>query len=186
MQTTDDLISELEKVEQQQKTGKIYIYLRLSGSTSVVTLTFSQGALSSVQGQGKDLSGSLGSLTRGSLLKVLFVPVAGDSADTGKPPPIGVSELIDLIRNTNDKNLAEPGEITQTEHMAYLQEVATDIMTDLIGESGKDDIKTIARDISPYDKPREFLDACRDLVAQVVGEDVADQAFDELYREQST
>lgn len=185
MQTTGDLISELEKVQQQKKSGKIYIYLRFSGITSVVNLSFHEGALIDVQSQGKDLSGSLEVLTQGSLLKILYIPVAADSVETANLPSIGVAELIDLIRNIDTTSWSDPVEITETEHMAYLQEVATDIMTNLIGDSGKDDIKIIARDISPYDKPREFLDTCRDLVAQVVGDEIAEQAFEELYREQS-
>ena len=184
MQTSDNLISELEKVEQQKKSGKVYVYLRHSGSTYVVNLNFLDGTLTSVQSQGKDLGGSLDMLTQGSLLKVLFIPVTGDPGKAGHPSPIGVSELIDLFRKIDDTSWTDAGEITETEHMAYLQEVATDILTDLIGDSGKDDIKIIARDISPHDRPREFLDACRDLVAQVVGDGVADQAFEKLYREE--
>jgi hypothetical protein len=185
MQTTSDLVSELESIEQQKKAGKFYIYARHADSTSVVNLTFSDGALTGVNCQGKNLKGCLDLITQGTLLKVLFVPAAVEMGDAGKPPPIGLSELLDLVRNIDNTSWAHSDEITETEHMAYLQEVAGDIMVDLIGDSGKEDIKSIARDFSPYERPREFLDACRDLVAQVVGEGIADQAFEELYREQA-
>ena len=184
MQSTSDLVSELENIEQQKKAGKFYVYVRHAGGTSVVNLSFSAGALTALQSKGLDLSGCLELITHGTLLKTMFVPATVEASDTGKPPSIGISELIDLVRNSNDNSSTDSGEITVTEHMAYLQEVVTDIMTDLIGDSGKNDIKIIASDISPYDRPREFLDACRDLVAQVVGEGIADQAFEEVYREQ--
>ncbi|HKJ53957.1 MAG TPA: hypothetical protein VKB27_20865 [Gammaproteobacteria bacterium] len=185
MQTTSELVSELENIERQKKAGRFYIYLRYKGSTSVVNLTFSNGALTGLVSKGTDLKGSLDLITHGAVLKILFVPTAGDTEGAGKTPSIGISELIDLVRNSKDRSSTDSGDITITEHMAYLQEVATDIMINLIGESGKDDIKKIARDISPYEKPREFLDACRDMVAQVVGDGTAQTAFEELYREQS-
>ena len=183
MQTTSDLVSELENIEQHKKAGKFYIYARHEGTTSVVNLTFADGALTGLLSKGIDLKGCLDLITHGTLLKILFVPATVETGDAGKPPSIGISELIDLLGNSKDNSSTDSGEITVTEHMAYLQEVATNIMIDLIGDSGKEDIKQIARDISPYDKPREFLDACRDLVAQVVGEGIADQAFEEIYRE---
>lgn len=182
MPSIRDLVVKLTDAHIKSKSGRLYVYIKNSGSTSVTNISILKGELSKIDSNELGWRESVDLILKGTILKILFVPVSSDSVSSDDALPIKIVMLIKVLaRNCESASRTKSDQINGSETAEYLVRGATEIVTELIGDSGTTQVGNITAKFSPQDNPRQFLDACRDLVAQVAGEKAADMAFARLY-----
>ncbi len=178
-----DIVSLLTEIESGKKTGRLYVYSKRPAGMVVVNFSINAGELRNIYSDGFDWHESINLVLSSVIMKIMFVPGRGDTKLFDKAVSIEMPELIQMLMDSSDDTSWIDLKHAEVKSSAeYLIRGVTEVVVSLIGESGNDHVSEILNSYNPESNPRQFLDACRDSVAEVVGGDLADEAFSRLYR----
>lgn len=176
MSEYQEVYNTLLSVKNDKKTGKVYIYGKEKNLSHSGIITVSEGEICSVSYLQKPADIALAELLSLDFTAVMFVPY--DSVGTHKSnlDSLNISNALHQLQTHNDNDARK----STVQELNLKNEVQL-LLEEFYGTGVSKRIDEIATHLSPQEKPKEFLDKCKDLATIMLGRGKADKMFESLY-----
>lgn len=179
-----DIISSLKK---DGKSGKIYFYGKEHGFSHSGIITVGAGKTCNINYLKKPPHIALSELRSLEFTTVMLVPHDQMEIDANSPELLDISTVLQQLEPggqeeavVSGKQTTIPGKFDISQAVNLKQE-AWSLLEKFYGSGALKKVDEIAIYFSPHEKPREFLDKCKELAVLMVGSDKAEKLFKSLY-----
>jgi hypothetical protein len=178
MSGVKELIANLEAHQSRKESGRVYVYLKQSTGITIANIDIDAGELCNLTCANLEWGEALSLMTGEIISKVMFVARKKDAAPAAKVVPLAMSELIKILADSRNENtLTDLSQLTGDPRIDKLVGKVADVVVQLIGKSGSDQVEAIMKTHPPAKDVGKFINACKVMVSNMVGSDLAEMHF---------
>jgi hypothetical protein len=181
MSGVTDLIANLEARASGKESGRLYVYLKQSTGIAIANIDLDAGELCNLTCGNLEWGEGLSLMTGEVISRVMFVARKPGAAPPAKVVPLATSELIKILADSrNDNTHSDISQLTGDPRIDKLVEEVVDVVVKLIGKSGGDQVAEIMKTHPPRKDVRKFINACKEMVTNMVGSNLAEVHFEKI------